>query len=122
MNSLRSSNRFSGPLTDNERSYNRTLVQKRCSQAELMYINAKFSKFLFSKQYELGPLLSKIDQPASDSSFTLINPPNNPTPPSNTMHCFHLSIDRFINEILTLLKHHVDYSLSTNPLDFLKNY
>ena len=43
---------LSGPLTDNERSYYHTLVQKRYTYAEIMYIIAKFSTFLFNNQYK----------------------------------------------------------------------
>ena len=48
---------LSSPLTDNERSYYHTLVQKRYTNAALLYIIAKFSIFHFNKQFKYGPFL-----------------------------------------------------------------
>ena len=112
---------LSDPLTDNERSYYHTLVQKRYTNAELItYIIAQFSTFLFNKQYKYGPLSSKTTQNSTDSSFTLITPSNN-TPPVVTIITFNFPTDLFINEILTLLRPHVDSDSQANPMDLIKN-
>ena len=105
---------LSGPLTDNERSYYHTLVQKRDTNTELMYIIAKFSTFLFNKQSKYCPLSSKTTQNSADSSFTVITASNN-TPPVVTFNTFNFPTDLFINEKLTLLRPHV------NPMDLTKN-
>ena len=79
---------LSGPLTDNERSYYHSLVQKRDTNTELMYIIAKFSTFLFNKQSKYGPVSSKTTQNSADSSFTVITASNN-TPPVVTFNTFN---------------------------------
>ena len=84
-----------------------------------MYIIAKFSTFLFNKQYKYGPLSSKTTQ-NSDSSFTLITASNN-TPPVVTFNTSNFPTDLFINEILTLLRSHVDSDPHVNPMDLIKN-
>ena len=110
----------SDPLTDNEQSYYHTLVPKRYTNAELMYIIAKFSTFLVDKQYEYGPFSSKTTQNFTDSSFTLITPSNN-TPTVVTINAFNFLTDIFINEILTLLRPHVDSDPHANPMDPIEN-
>ena len=111
---------ISGPLTENGRSYYQTLVQKRYTNAKLMYIFAKFFTFLFNKQYKYGPFPSKTTQNSTVSSFTFI-PPSNNTPPVVTINTFNFPTDLFINEILTLLRPHVDSDPHANPIDLIKN-
>ena len=106
---------LSEPLTNKERSYYHTLVQKRYTNSELLYIIANFSTFCFNKQYNYGPLSSITNQPSTDSSFTLITPTNN-TPHVNSINSFKFPTDLFINEILTLLKPHEDTDPHTNPM------
>ena len=84
-----------------------------------MYIVATFSPFFLQKQNKYGPLSSKINQPSTD--YTLITPTINTTSPNINMNSFTFTTDHFINEILQLLKPHVDIDPHTNPLDLLKH-
>ena len=77
---------LAGPLTDNEHSYYRNLVEKSYSDSEIKYIIANFSStFLFPNQYKYGPITPKHTPPTTDSSFTLITPPSINTPPVVTV-------------------------------------
>ena len=124
---------LSGPLNNNELSYYTTLVQKRYTHPELMYIIAKFSTFLFQKQYKYGPLSKKLEQPQpqpqpqpppptlNDTSFTLMTPPTTLPQKIVTINTFTIPIDVFITEILQLLQPHVNNAPTINPMDLLKN-
>ena len=108
---------LSGPLNDTEHAYYTTLVQKRCTHQELMYIIAKFSPFLYKKQYKYGSLSSKIEQSSSD--FTFKTPA---TPPNITINSFSFTTKDFVNEIFPITRITCGHRSTYQSFDYIETH
>ena len=126
------------PLDDHSRSLYTALVHKHYSLAQLNFIIAKLSSFILKKQYkyfslnisdEILQTLPKHTPPntTSEPSHTTIIPPSSnsyvlqTTNPNVCINSFSCPTDKFVSEILTLLRPHVEIAPNTDPFVILNH-
>ena len=118
------------PLDDHSRSLYTALVHKHYSLAQLNFIIAKLSSFILKKQYKHFSLTSNISDeivqsvpkhnpPSTISEPTTVPPPTFLPPPASSyvlqtanpnvcINSFSCPTDKFVSEILTRLRAHVE--------------
>ena len=126
------------PLDDHSRSLYTALVHKHYSLAQLKFIIAKLSFFILKKQYKYFSLnisgevlqtLPKHTPPntTSEPSQTTIIPPSSnsyvlqTTNPNVCINSFSCPTDKFVSEILTFLRPHVEIAPNTDPFVILNH-
>ena len=129
------------PLGDHSRSLNTALIHKHYSLAQLNFIIAKLSSFILKKkQYkyfslnvsdEIFQSLPKHTPPntvsePSQAPSSAIRPPSTsyvlPTAnPNVCINSFSCPTDKFVSEILTLLRPHVEIAPNTDPFVILNH-
>ena len=128
------------PLDDHSRSLYTTLIHKHYSLAQLNFIIAKLSSFILKKQYkyfslnvsdEILQTLPKHTPPNTVTDSSQAPPPTIP-PQSNSyvlqtanpnvcINSFSCPTDKFVSEILTLLRPHVEIAPTTDPFVILNH-
>ena len=125
------------PLVDLSRSLYTALVQKHYSLAQLNFIIAKLSSFILERQYKYFPStntisdeviqsLPKHNPPYTGSELLTVPPPTFIHPPSSSytlqtanpkvcIKSFSCPTDKFVREILTLLRPHVELAPNNDP-------
>ena len=120
------------PLDDHSRSLFTALVHKHYSLAQLNFIIAKLTSFILKKQYKYFSLTSNISDgiiqslPIHNPSSTFSEPSTVPPPtfipppassyvlqtanPNVCINSFSCPINKFVSEILTLFRPHVEFA------------
>ena len=126
------------PLDDHSRSLYTALVHKHYSLAQLNFIIAKLSSFILKKQYKCFSIIisdeilqtlpkhtppNKISEP---SHTTAIRPPSTSyvlqtANPNVRINSFSCPTDKFVSEILTLLRPLVEIASNTDPFVILNH-
>ena len=126
------------PLDDHSRSLYTALIHKHYSLAQLNFIIAKLSSFILKKQYKYFSLNVTDEILQSLPKHTLPNPTSEPSqttsiPPQSTsfvlqtanpnvcINSFSCPTDKFVSEILTLLRPHVEIAPDTDPFVILNH-
>ena len=126
------------PLDDHSRSLYTALVHKHYSLAQLNFIIAKLSSFILKKQYkyfslnisdEILQTLPKHTSPnitSEPSHISTIPPPSTSyvlqtANPNVCINSFSCPTDKFVSEILTLLRPHVEIAPNTDPFIILNH-
>ena len=128
------------PLDDHSRSLYTALVHKHYSLAQLNFIIAKLSSFILKKQYKYFSLnisdeilqsLPKHIPPitvseSSQTSSSTIPPPSNSytlqtANPNVCINSFSCPTDKFVSEILNLLRPHVEVAPNTDTFVILNH-
>ena len=128
------------PLDDHSRSLYTALVHKHYSLAQLNFIIAKLSSFILKKQYkyfslnisdEILQTLPKHTPPNTVTESSQAPPPPIPpqsnsyvlqtTNPNVCINSFTCPTDKFVSEILTLLRPHVEITPNTDPFVILNH-
>ena len=128
------------PLDDHSRSLYTALIHKHYSLAQLIFFIAKLSSFILKKQYkyfslnvsdEIFQSLPKhtppntVSEPSQAPSST-IPPPSTSyllqtANPNVCINSFSCPTDKFVSEILTLLRPHAEIDPNTDPFVFLNH-
>ena len=128
------------PLDDHSRALYTALVHKHYSLAQLNFIIAKLSSFILKKQYKYFSLnvsdeiiqsLPKHTPPhntseSSQAPTATIPPPSTSyvlqtANPNVCINSFSCPTDKFVSEILTLLRPHVEIAPNTDPFVILNH-
>ena len=126
------------PHDDHSRSLYTALIHKHHSLAQLNFINPKLSSFILKKQYKYFSLnvsdeilqsLPKHTPPnttSEPSQTTSIPPPSTSyflqtANPNVCINSFSCPSDKFVSEILTLLRPHVEIAPNTDPFVILNH-
>ena len=128
------------PLDDHSRSLYTALVHKHYSLAQLNFIIAKLSSFILKKQYkyfslniseEILQTLPKHTPPNTVTESSQAPPPPIPpqsnsyvlqtTNPNVCINSFSCPTDKFVSEILTLFRPHVEIAPNTDSFVILNH-
>ena len=126
------------PLDDHSRSLYTALVHKHYSLAQLNFVIAKLSSFILKKQYkyfslnisdEILQTLPKHTSPnttSEPSHISTIPPQSNSyvlqtANPNVCINSFSCPTDKFVSEILSLLRPHVEIAPNTDPFIILNH-